>query len=657
MNIHDVLGPRGLLAENNPDYEFRLPQIAMANLVQDAIVDGFAAAIEAGTGTGKSLAYLTPIVLSGERAVVSTANKTLQAQLLHKDLPLLQRTLAGKMTFRFAAAKGKSNYLCLLKVLKACRQGLVNPWLEETESGDIDDAPWLFTPQDVTQFCAGDDCLRKNCPQYPACFYYAAKLRQQAADIIVTNHALLCQQLLNEDAAILPPDIRVCVVDEAHQLESYIISAQSIEVSQWAFRGPAAPLHREGMAFLDALGERMRADDDDVLIPSTYQYPEGIALAEALEDLSQNIGLGPASLQDDALAGARVDAARQQVRNLADHVRELSVPTATGYVRHVLRRNGQYVGAMTRIEAAGTLARLWVRYQTTIYTSATLSSGPDDFSYFQRSVGLLSARTMQVESPFDYAEQCLLYIPMDAGMPEPDYRNRDLFDEAARQQTLALVRAARGGALCLFTSNYATRRAAEYLRRELGASCAVRAQGEAGRNELIAWLRDTPHAVLCATSSFWEGVDIQGEALRLVVIDKLPFAAASPVEKARQEAAGRRAFVELSVPEATLRLKQGFGRLIRSGNDLGVVAILDPRLWVKGYGRRIAAALPDATVVTEIAAVEAFYANYPTYGPQPAPEPVAPAVTVSISVNARRSRDNAPPAEPHRVLTGGIYLS
>jgi len=613
LTSDDVLGPDGILSQVLDGYEHRTEQLAMARLVQDCIATGHDGIVEAGTGTGKSFAYLVPAILSHRNCIVSTANKTLQTQLTAKDLPLLREILSPfGYDFEFSVAKGKSNYLCVAKA----RKGLPLPfrrWAATTETGDLDEAPAVPSAEEQRAMCAGDDCTGKNCPFYADCFYYRAKRVRFQADVVVTNHALLCQHLMLPFAELLP-EVPVCIVDEAHQLEGYAIGCQSIEVSPWSFRRAAKPFAQQGQEFLQALaGDRLRDNgDSDVLIPPQACYEEGLTLAEALSEASREIAEqgefelaiargSNGSSYDHDLAQAEADA--KEMRNLAQRIRVLAEPTPEGYVRHVTRRKGVLVGCATRFDVSEMLAGLGALFDTVIYTSATLSTA-GGFAYFRERNGVGAAQELIVSGPFDYQRQCLLYVPMEHGMPDPR-RNRGRFDLAVQRQMWLLTQASQGGALLLFTSYNSMHAAANTLSQHL--SYPVRRQGDLPKSALIDWLRSTPNAVLCATASFWEGVDIPGEALRLVAIDKIPFEAPGPVEKARQDAAGKRAFLSLVVPEATLRLKQGFGRLLRSRTDHGVVALLDPRLWTQRYGLQIVDALPDATVTTSIDDVRAFF--------------------------------------------------
>jgi len=642
LTVNDMLGPGGLLAQHVAGYEYRPEQLRMAALVAHSIAHPATAVIEAGTGVGKSFAYLAPVIVSGHSAIVATANKTLQGQLVGKDLPFLQKVLGDAgYPFTFCVAKGKSNYVCLAK--RSRWPVRFADWAETTATGDVDEAPAIPDPDEQRALCAGDDCTSTKCPYYGDCHYHRARLARWESDIVVTNHAQLCIQLTHPHAQILPPH-PVCIVDEAHQLEGYAMAGQSVEVSPWSFRGPAREYAYMGESFLAELAEGRLSDKvTDGLIEPDLDFPRGLALvleihltageskaqAEFTTDLAEGAGY------EHDVSQAAADA--MQLQNLADRIEALASPTPEGAVRHVALRKGALYGQVTRYDVSETLARLPAMFHTTIYTSATLANGPDDFSYFMARngvEGVTRLHTLQLGSPFDYERQCLLYLPMDHGMADPR-RARAAFDRDVRRQMWLLAQASEGGALLLFTSYNAMHAAANTLRDHL--SYPVRRQGEAPRGELIAWLKATPHAVLCATASFWEGVDVPGDALRLVAIDKIPFEAPGPVEKARQEAAGPRAFFALAVPEATLRLKQGFGRLIRSQSDRGVVAILDPRLWAERYGRGIVEALPDAKVVTAIEDVRAFYQENKS-----APVSVRPVVSVQ---ERQRRRDNAAPAD------------
>ena len=601
MDARQFLSSSGPLAAQIGAYEERPQQLEMADLVAATIDRGGAAVIEAATGVGKSLAYLVPALLSGERCTVSTANKTLQAQLLSKDLPLLQRCLGRPFTY--AVAKGKTNYVCLLKA--AAHSAMLDSWLRQTATGDLDEAPYQLTASDYETVAVDDGCLKDACPHRAECFYYRAREARATADVLVTNHAMLCQHL--RSGHVLPTEHRTLIIDEAHQLEQYAVSAYSHELSARAFgRGAARALQAQAEAFLALFCAGVRGSNGDVMVHPQAEYAEGRALAEAVraeaERLMPEEGFNRA---EQLAANARTENERVQLRSLADRTEALALPTTEGMVRHAVRDHRGLTAKATRFDVSGFLSAVHVLYRAVVYTSATLDTG-DDFRFFRRSNGVPdAAHTLKLGSPFHYAEQAALYLPRRVGVPDPGMR-RQGFDTAVRVGARMLIEASEGGALLLFTSYGSMNAAADYLAAEL--PYPVQRQGaDMSRGALVEWLRKTRHGVLCATASFWEGVDIQGDALRLVVIDKLPFAARTPVQAAREAALGSRAFNELAVPEATLRLKQGFGRLIRSQSDFGVVAIFDPRLWSSPYGARILAALPGAQVTDRLADVQALY--------------------------------------------------
>lgn len=603
MGIYDLLAQDGLLSQNIPGYSERPQQLAMASLVEKCLDEGRVGIVEAGTGVGKSFAYLVPIIERGEGAIIATANKTLQAQLVGKDLPFLHRALGGGFTY--AVAKGKENYVCLLSAKHAALSATWQDWITSTSTGDLDEAPMTPTAEEHRLLAAGDHCLQNRCPLRGECFYYHAKGEREHAQIVVTNHALLCAQAANRQIKILP-DRPILVVDEAHQLEHYAIGSLAARVSAYSFRGPADIFAAEGRAFLDDLAEgRLSADRGDALIEPVLEYQQGIALVNALQDQAMSYAEQDAENNESSEKIMEARAARATLLSLAERVRQVASPTPPGWVRHVMASPYGPVAESTPFDVAALLSILPQIFHTAIYTSATLAS--NDLNHFKRRNGLLDvpAEELIVGSPFDYPRQALLYLPKHGKMPSPDWHNRDIFDAKARRATLRLVQASQGGALCLYTSHYAMREAAKYLAQE--TPYPVRAQGEMGKAALIQWLKTTPHAILCATASFWEGVDVPGDALRLVIMDKIPFAPQSPVQQARQAALGKRAFIDLSVPEAALSLKQGFGRLIRTATDRGVVAILDPRLWEKPYGRLIMASLPPAREVNLVEEVERFF--------------------------------------------------
>lgn len=615
MNALEVLSKNGLLARHLPNYEERPEQIEMAQVCTKAIDAKQCAVIEAGTGTGKSFAYLIPAIQNnqetGTRVIVSTANKTLQAQLVTKDLPFLQSVLGS---FSYAISKGKTNYICIDKLERI--DGELDPelehWLSTTETGDIDEAPKRLGLHEVQALCVDDRCTRAKCQHYSTCWYYRAREQRLSSDVIVTNHAQLITQLVTPYAEIMLQEGErpVLVIDEAHQLESYAVNAISAEFSAFSFRGPLAPLAKQAAKVIlqIARDQKMTKKDRDKAVGRKALFEELLALADVVEALG--LGLEP-DITDDLNELEREKAKVQQqkatILNLANNMRLFAMPQNPSiWVRHiVLDYKGRLFCKVTRHNVADVLQSIPELFSSVIYTSATLATAPDDFDFFMARNGVpRKALTLCVDSPFDYPHQCQIYLPEDAGIPNPT-KDRQGYDQAVREQMTELVKASRGGALLLFTSYASMDRASQHLR--WAVRYPVCTQNDGNKAELIHWLKVTPNAVLCATASFWEGVDIQGDALRLVAIDKLPFEAPNPVQTAREAAMGKNAFMGLRVPETTIKLKQGFGRLIRSTFDFGVVALLDSRLWTTGYGRHMVRSMPAAEPVHTLNDVICFY--------------------------------------------------
>jgi len=619
-----ALGPDSIIAQALPGYEHREPQIHMARLVEVAARLNQCAVIEAGTGTGKSLAYLAPLVMLGKRIVVSTANKALQAQLFYKDIPFLQEHL---QPFTAALAKGRQNYLCLHKTESSFGGEITLPrpdmhtWYQETETGDLEELDFVLEPDEMEAVTAGDDeCLRRHCPLYDQCWYYKAKRARQEAQVVVTNHMLLCLHLLHPEAQILPT-ADVLVIDEAHQLEGYAINVASVELTPFSFRKLDDDRRISGQAFLNDLALRIegkpspRGEGKETQAGITHdlEYPDGTALAEGLQDDADEIWRDdelPANEEEQALANKA-----EALRTLAEKIEMLALSTPDGAVRHVelakTRKGSEYVKAsFTHFDVSNFLRGLAGSFPTAIYTSATIAA--PDFKFFMRRVGISSppgedmedALTYQADSPFDFRHNARIYLP-NGQMPDP----RDAtYNGAVIDEIRALVLAAGGGAFLLFTS-YNAMNQAYYTLRGDWPFLTLR-QGDQSKMAIMRQFLANGSAVLFATKSFWEGVDIKGHALRLVVIDKIPFAQPSPVHVARcdyVEKQGGSWFADLALPEAILSLKQGFGRLIRTRTDTGVVALLDPRITRKPYGKRIVTALPPAGVARDVDAVAAFY--------------------------------------------------
>ncbi|HEX9708312.1 MAG TPA: ATP-dependent DNA helicase [Steroidobacteraceae bacterium] len=627
-----LLGPHGPLARVIESFESRREQQLMADWVGETLAARGMLAIEAGTGTGKTFAYLVPALLSGRQVIISTGTRTLQDQLYHRDLPTVARALGRPA--RVALLKGRANYLCRhrLELVESMPQlpGMRPPnermiarirrWSRDTATGDLSEVKSLrdSDPAWAAVTSTRENCLGTACPEYSRCHVVAARREAQAADIVVVNHHLLLADLALKDEGFgeLLPGTEAVILDEAHQVPE--IAAQ--------FFGREFSARQAGAFARDALAELAR-----VGLAGTAARERLAALEAAIAEGSAAIGVAPERIDWSDLPEAFVAALERTKETLGQIGQDILAadPEDPG-LRHCVRRAAKLAETLEAIVDAGADAGLrWVERGSRgytlsftpfevsarlgelmraqggawIFTSATLAVG-DDFSHFLGRIGAPTAGTVRIDSPFDFERQALIYLP--EGMPDPASRD---YTERVLTAALPLVEAAGGRSFLLFTSHRALAEAARLLESHVDFSrrYPVLVQGEAPRETLLRRFRELGNAVLLGTASFWEGVDVRGHALALVVIDKLPFAAPEdPLLKARLEGIRRRGgnpFQEFQLPQAVLALKQGFGRLIRDREDFGVVMLCDPRLRTRGYGRSFIAALPPATVVTE--AVEA----------------------------------------------------
>ena len=628
----------GPLAAALPAFEPRPSQREMAAAVGDILADGGVLLAEAGTGTGKTLAYLVPAILSGRRVLVSTGTRNLQDQVYYKDLPALREALG--VSFTAAYMKGRANYLCLQRFESVLEDGgprsvaggayidTLREWADQTETGDRSEVEDL--PDDYPLWneisAASENCIGTECPRYDDCF--VTRMRRQAleSDLVIVNHHLLCA-----DAAVrqgtygeVIPSCACTVIDEAHQLEDVATQYFGTSISNYRLEelardgqralagsdpagGPDSDDARRrvddvryrGHVFAEALrnivpeGDRMRVTAEK-LEPATEP---ATGLAESLTTLERTFGELADATEELAALARRAAELREQIRFLLD-------ASDTGFVYFLERRGKGVFLRAAPIDVSGIVRELILeRAESTVLTSATLAVD-DSFDYFRGRLGITDAHQMRLLPEYDFEQQALLYLPRE--MPDPRTQR---FAGAMARELGELLRATRGRAFVLFTS-YANLRA---VRRHLDPALPypLLVQGSAPRSVLLREFRSTPQAVLLATSSFWQGVDVAGEALSCVVVDKLPFASPSdPVTAARIEAIeadGGNAFADYQVPLAILTLLQGFGRLLRHRSDRGVLALFDARVRTRGYGRRFLDSLPPAPITHEIDAVRSFF--------------------------------------------------
>jgi ATP-dependent DNA helicase DinG len=638
----EVFGPDGLIAAAHPEYEYRPGQMEMARAVMRAFEEKRHLIVEAGTGTGKTLAYLVPAVaaaLGGNgRVIVSTGTKNLQEQLMEKDIPFLQSVLPKP--FAATYMKGRNNYLCLNRLARAqsapVLEGLdevdyfeeVSQWSRETEIGDRAELSNL--PESLSFWrhidARSESCLGQKCPDYDACFITRMRNRAQEADIVVVNHHLFFADLSlrNGNYGSVLPDYTAVILDEAHlveevaseyfgaQVSNYqiddlvrdlgMLTIEEAEVDQ-ELTHSVARMSRFAdnffMGFRDGRGE----DGRYPIIPGTFARRKSSGEMEATPLGELYMALEGAI----ARADTTLDAMKEKtpdVENLIRRLREIRfelefIVTGTDkkFVYWLERRNRGVFLRASPIDVAGLLQdKLFEEVPTVVLTSATLSSG-GNFSFIRDRLGLDTADDLIASSSFDYESQAILYLP--ARMPDPRDRN---WGSAAADEVIRILNATEGRAFVLSTSLAGMQSLFENVWAEIDYPCLV--QGSASKGQLLKRFRETPNAVLFATSSFWQGVDVRGEQLSCVIIDKLPFAVPTdPIVAARQrsiEDSGGSSFYEYSVPQAIITLKQGLGRLIRSTTDRGVLAILDPRLRTKGYGRTFLQSLPPCRVTSRI---------------------------------------------------------
>jgi ATP-dependent DNA helicase DinG len=686
FDVIDTIGEKGPIAGQLTRYEDRPTQRDMAAHIADGYNDGGVQLLEAGTGVGKSFAYLVPALAwaraNGERTVVSTNTINLQEQLVGKDLPLLRKALTTEdYSPTFALLKGWRNYLCLARLHQAvgAQRTLLEPekheellaigeWAGHTADGTLSDLPVMPSGEVWDEVSAEPDlCTRLKCPHFDRCFLFRARRRAAEADVVVVNHHLLAADLSVrqaqdnwQDAAVLPPYRRL-ILDEAHHLEDVAANHLGIQVTSRAVRRLLARFERNGRGLAPTLSHELQSSGDPSshasldllrqrLLPAIGDARRAtetlfLRLYQRLEDIpGGQFRLDDTFAQDpiwdqglafdlDAALGA-FRSLRETVETIADRLSQAEETERRGQLlqelRGVIRRleslsdglnrtlrpgpggaptvrwmersaRGQHVGlSAVPLDLAPLLRELlFDRLRTVVLTSATLAAA-GDFTFLESRLGLsgesspVTVREI-LASPFDYPSQCVFGVPND--LPEPR-EDEPAHGAAVVQVVTDLAYASDGGMFVLFTSHAALRRAAQELRTGLGERWPILVQGESPRDVLLRRFRELENAILLGTDSFWEGVDVPGRALRTLILNKLPFKVPSePITAARLERLaeeGLDGFMNYLLPHAALKLKQGFGRLIRSRQDTGIVILLDSRVVTKRYGPLLLSGLPRA---------------------------------------------------------------
>ena len=636
LEVERFFSEQSPLSAEVASFRPRAQQREMALAVAEAIRDNAILVVEAGTGTGKTFAYLVPALLAGGKVIISTGTKNLQDQLFQKDLPMVRDALKAPVSV--ALLKGRANYVCHYHLERALSDGRfatredvrhlgkIKQYAKVSDSGDksgLADVP-ENAPVWMQVTSTRDNCLGQECPNHKECFVLKARTEAMKADIVVVNHHLFFADVMlrDEGVAELLPACNTVIFDEAHQLPetASLFFGETLSTSLLLdlardTRLEAAAGAKDFAALPKACDELDKAARDLRLVfkkegrmpaTATENFKE---FAPALKILGEKLAQLSGLLEKQAERSEGLENCWQRTQALAQQLKLWQTGDEPDQVRwlevfhHSLQLNTTplSIAEIFEKQIAGS-ARAW------IFTSATLAV-KQDFSHYQGEMGLFKAKTACWDSPFNYAEQALLYVP--ASLPEP---NSEGYTEAVVQAALPLLEASRGRAFFLFTSLRAMQRAHEILQAEFdrrGWDFPLLLQGEGSRNELLTRFRSLGNAVLLGSQSFWEGVDVRGEALSLVIIDKLPFAPPDdPVLAARiaqLNKQGRNAFMEYQLPRAIIALKQGAGRLIRDETDRGVLMICDPRLISKPYGKRIWQSLPPMKRTRVAAEAVAFF--------------------------------------------------
>jgi ATP-dependent DNA helicase DinG len=613
-------------------YRPRAPQIEMAKAIAEAIRSGRHLIAEAGTGTGKTFAYLAPAVLSGSKVIVSTGTKNLQDQLFNKDLPLIRKAI--KTPFMAALLKGRSNYLCTYRLESSLNSAFgfsredadalakIKSWAKRTKSGDIAEMSEVTEANPVWYQATStvENCLGQDCPHYADCFLVKARKAAQEAEILVVNHHLLCADWSIRGGGFgeLLPKADVIIVDEAHQLAATAsdflgVSVSSRQLNDLA-RDALVEYFKEAtdMPALRAACEALEYGSKDLRLAFGIELKRGEwreiesnpKVQGSLADIRGQLQTLAEQLELASVKSKGLELCFKRAEELAQQLKAVSEAAGGKWIRWYETHRKTVTLSRTPLDIAAEFRHFMQASQAVwIFTSATLSVA-QRFDHFANGLGIADAENACWDSPFDYASQSLFYNPK--GLPKPE--NPD-FTALIIDFVVPVLQASRGRAFFLFTSHRALKEAAELLADKVPYPLLI--QGTRPKGVLLEQFKQTGNAVLLGTSSFWEGIDVRGEALSCVIIDKLPFASpGDPVLKARMEAMrrqGRNPFFEYQLPAAVIALRQGIGRLIRDVTDRGVLMVCDPRLLKRSYGQIFLDSVPAMRRTRDIAEVQAFF--------------------------------------------------
>jgi len=653
--MEEIFGRNGLIARHHPDYEYRPGQLAMAQAVAEALDQRHHLLVEAGTGIGKTLAYLVPAIATGRRVIVSTGTKNLQEQIFYKDIPFLQSILPRK--FKATYLKGRSNYVCLNRLKRAeaspVLEGLdevdyfdlVNKWAYRSQTGDRAELTEL--PEKVSFWrhidARSDICIGQKCPSFDSCFITKARQAALESDVVIVNHALFFADLALRDKewGQVLPDYGAVIFDEAHQIEDIAAQYFGAGVSSYQIDDLLGDISRliltdveasreitkasarvstmadnfwTSFSGVDSRSSIIRFDGEGRFVLRSDMFVrklrngefEKTPAGERFVNLKTALQRLKGALQVVKGAPPEMEATLRRVEQVLFDLEFIVGADDELFVYWAERRGRGVFLQATPIDASGILNdRLFAQVETVVLTSATLTSA-GSFDFIRSRLGVERAADLIAGSNYNYREQSLLYLPPK--MPDP----RDAgFQHAAAGEIVKILNASQGRAFVLCTSYSQMEALREMV--EFKVDFPILMQGEGSRSGILDKFRSTPNAVLFATSSFWQGVDVRGEALSCVIIDKLPFAVPSdPVIGARQryiDNHGGNSFNSYSVPSAIIALKQGLGRLIRSATDRGVLSVLDPRIVTKGYGQQFLKSLPPSRITRKIEDVERFFSE------------------------------------------------